>query len=194
MVCLKGWIQVTQSMPSHKPDTTPTSHKTILSHKPSLHTHHHFTKTIPSHKPDNITLSLYYGWKDVLCEAMVCVKGWITYCLIGVTSQRPETIHWHKPFILLCITYYLVCMTVRDVVQHPFTQTIPSYQPFLHTNQIICNTKNDKWFVWRNGLCLGSVMGLSHFSEARHKTISWNKLSIPLCIHIVWFVWRNGLC
>ena len=46
-------------------------------------------------------------------------------------------------------------------VLHFFTQTIPSYKPFiisLNTNKIICNTEKG-WSVWRDGLCEGMVCG-----------------------------------
>ena len=96
----------------------------------------------------------------------------------------------HKPFIILCVTSLHTnhlhkpdnhMNHISFSILFPFTQSIPLHKPFIisfHTNQIICNTDNDKWFLWRDGLCEG-INGL------------WKG----------WFVWRevlqrtiNGLC
>ena len=136
--------------------------KTIPSHKPfilSCHTNH------PSHKPSfhtnhllfSVLYIIWFVWRYViqrringLCEGLVCVDG---LC-------EPT----------LCYALYYIPLLFS--VLHPFTQTIPSYKPFiitLHTNQLICNTENDKWFVWRDGLCEGMVCVKGCF--------------------IIWFVW-----
>ena len=110
-----------------------------------------------------------------LCKWLVCVKGcfvWRDWLCEGMESRyRDQTpsIPPCKPFILLCITS-LHTNHLSFSVLHPFTQTIPSHKPTFHTkpslqtnypftqtipshktslhkNQIICNTKNDKWFL-----------------------------------------------
>ena len=92
----------------------------------------------------------------LVCVLVVCVKGWNT-----------ENDKWFVGRDLSGLCEWVVCVT----------QTIYSHKPENHTNQIICNTKKDKRFVWRGGLCEGMV-----------------------CVK-GWFVWRdviqrmiNGLC
>ena len=57
-----------------------------------------------------------------------------------------QTIPSHKPFIILCITYYLVC--VNGWIQ--VTQSMPSHKPFIIlciTYYQVCVKGYDKWSV-----------------------------------------------
>ena len=142
--------------------------ETIPSHKPSLHTNHPFTQTISSHKPSLHTNQIicntgnekWFEWRDGLCEGMVCVERWFL-CITFLHTNHPftPTISSQKPFIIFCITYYLVCVKACNTENdkpslctiHPFTQTIlshnpfPSHKPSLQTNhpftQIITSHK-----------------------------------------------------
>ena len=157
---------------------------------------------------------------NVLCEGMVCVKGWNTendkwfvwlsglreasmyYSLYYIPSHKPslhtnhlsypftQSILSHKPFIILCITYYLVCAQKPFIIlcitslhtNPPFTQTIYLHKPDNHTIQVICNTENDKWFMWRDGFCEGMV-SVKGCNRKNDKSLVW---SAGLC---GWFVW-----
>ena len=88
-------------------------------------------------------------WRDGLCDGMVCVKGWIVWgngpFKQTIPSHKPSlhtnqpftlTIPSQKPFILLCITYCLVCLKAWTV----WLLSIPSHKPSLHTNHPFIQT------------------------------------------------------
>ena len=131
--CVKGWIQVTQSMPSHKPDNM------YYREGPTLHT---------KHLPFSVLCIFWFVWRHGLCDLypslhtnqiicityyLVFVKGWIVWrddkwyvwrdglcermyyrewSIVCVKKHNTENDNFllHKLFIILCITHYLVCM------------------------------------------------------------------------------------
>ena len=111
MVCVKGWFVFYHSLyyiSSHKPSLCT---KPSLQTNHPLHTNHPFTKTIQSHKPFNILHS-------------------ITQTIPSPSYHTNKPLH--NPFIILCITYYLVC--VKGWIQ--VTEFKPSHKPTLHTNHL----------------------------------------------------------
>ena len=86
----------------------------------SLHSNHPFTQTMHH--------SLYYLLYS-LCDYLVCVNKWFV---------------WRDG---LCEGIIGLCEGMTSLhTNHPFTQTIYSHKPNNHTNQIIWNTENYKWF------------------------------------------------
>ena len=99
-------------------------------------------------------------WREVLCEGLVCVNGWFVWrvgflwrdglCegIICVQAQdfQAQAISSHKPFIILCITYYLVCVKGWKQV----TQSMPLHKPPLTQNHLSFSVLHIIWFVWRD--------------------------------------------
>ena len=92
-------------------------------------------------------------------------------------------------------------MDTRHTV-HAFTQTLPSH---LHTNQIICNTYNDEWFVWRDGPSHNPSLHTNHpftqtiyhslyYISSHEPSLHTNHLSFFEIILFVWIGMINGLC
>ena len=130
MVCLKGWFCVKGCFVWRDGSCEGMCHFTEIRHK-----------TIKSSKPF-VLLCITY--------CLVCVNGWFVWGLFGVKGWLVWRVGSHTPFIILCITYYLVCVK--------------------------------GWFVWRDGLCEG-INGLFE--------------SMVLCEGMVcvkgWFVWKPSL-
>ena len=118
------------------------------SHSSCLHTNHKICNT---EKGKWFVWRDGFVWRDDLCDGigMICVKGWFVWrdkWFVWRDGLHPfaQTKPSHKPFIILCITYYLVC--------------VKGY---------------DKWFVWRDGLCEGlvCVSGLCEVTHSRQYVI-----------------------
>ena len=89
---------------------------------------------------------------------------------IGIAAGKPmdPSFHTNHPF-----SPTIPSCKPSLHTNHPFTQTILSHKPSFHINKILCNTENDIWFVWRDGLCEGLDCVPENYK---------------------WFVWRDGLC
>ena len=106
----------------------------IPSHKPSLHTNNPFTQTM-YHSLFYLLCGLcdylvfvnkWFVWRHGLCEGITSLHT--NHLYSSVLHPFTQAIPSHKPFIILCTTYYLGCTTYH----------------------LVCVII---WFVWINGLC-----------------------------------------
>ena len=87
-----------------------------------------------------------------LCDYLVCVRG--------CNTENDKWFSLNSPCIILSIT----SLHTIQLSLLPFTQTIPSHKPFLHTNHLSFSVIHIIWLMWRdviqkmiNGLCEGLV-------------------------------------
>ena len=155
-----------------------------------------------------------------LCEGMVCVKGWFVWRDVwlsslcgwfvwrdGLQKIRCNTVHtnqlsfsvlhiiwlvWrdglcdipsHKPLIILSITSLHT--------NHPFTQNIPSHNPFTIfyiTYYLVCMTI---WIV-----CITSIDTNHPFPQNIYHSLDYILTGLCDCLVYVnkLFVWSDGLC